>query len=96
MTKYSVVRCKEAGSFYGEIISRDGLQNVEIKDARRIYYWEGASTLSELAQHGVTKPDLCKFPCKVDLVIVDAIEILTMTDEAYASLEGVKEWKMRK
>jgi len=94
----NVVRTKDAGVFYGKIVSKEhtlaGIV-VKIENARRVYYWEGAATLSELAQYGVAKPASCKFPCPVDLIEVVAIEILDVTEEAEASLNAVPEWKAR-
>lgn len=62
--KHSVrkfVRTYSAGVFFGEIESRDG-QEVVMRNARRIWYWEGAASLSQLAQEGTSKPSYCKFP----------------------------------
>ena len=67
-----------------------------MENARRLWYWSGASSLSELAQYGVVRPEDCKFPCAVSRVkIFDVLEILDCTEEAVASINGVKEWKQR-
>jgi len=63
-------------------------------DARRLWYWDGASTLSQLAMEGTSKPENCKFPCKVDRVeLLQAIEILDCTAKAQKSIEAVPIWK---
>jgi len=91
--KAHVVRTYSAGVFVGEIISRKG-KEVLMKNARRIYYWDGAATLSQLAMEGVKKPENCKFPCEVDEVILtEAIEIIPMRQEAKKSIDGVPVWK---
>jgi len=64
-------------------------------DARRLWYWEGAASLSELAMKGVAHPGECKFPCSVDRVeLLEAIEILDCTEIAEKSIKEVPEWKM--
>lgn len=49
--------------------------------------------MSELAQRGTSKPNNCKFPAAVDRVLLtEAIEILSVTDKARRSIEGVSVW----
>lgn len=89
--KYVIVRTYSAGVFAGYIKSRNGME-VEMIDARRIYYWEGAASLSEMAFKGVSKPDKCKFPAPVSVTLTQAIEILDCTEQARKNIEGVKIW----
>lgn len=92
MDERKIVRSEKAGVFFGKIVSRDG-NTLVMSNVRRIWYWEGAASLSELAQKGTSKPSGCKFPCTVDEVEVFAvIEILSVTEKAAASIDGVKEW----
>ena len=80
--------------FYGDITNRDG-REVTISNVRRLWYWDGAASLSQLAAEGVKKPGNCKFTMTVSsITILDAIELLPCTEEAEKSIEGVKEWKM--
>jgi hypothetical protein len=91
--KYVVVRTYSAGVFAGELESRKG-QEVVLRNARRIWYWAGAASLSQLAQEGTSKPQECKFPCAVDRVeLLQAIEILDVTPAARQSIEGVPIWR---
>lgn len=95
METRKIVRANGAGVFFGEITELKG-STATIKNARRLWYWSGAASLSELAEYGVARPSDCKFPCPVDEVIVfNVIEILSVTDEAAKSIDGVKEWKLR-
>lgn len=90
--KYFIVRTYSAGVFAGNIESRNG-QEVVMRNARRIYYWSGAASLSQLATDGTSDPDNCKFPCEVDRVeLLQAIEILDCTEKARLSITGVKVW----
>jgi hypothetical protein len=90
---YVIVRTYSAGVFAGTLVSRKS-KEVELRDARRIWYWAGAASLSQLAMEGTSRPGDCKFPCPVDRVILtEAIEILDVTATAEASIKAVPEWK---
>jgi len=91
--KYVICRTYSAGVFAGYLESRTG-QEVVMRQARRIYYWEGAASLSQMAEEGTSKPESCKFPCEVDRVeLLQAIEILDCTKKAQDSIASVKVWK---
>lgn len=89
---YKMVRTYSAGVFAGYVESLDG-QHAVLRNARRIWYWEGAASLSELATHGTSKPENCKFPCAVDRVeLTNVIELIDITEKAKKSIDGVKVW----
>jgi hypothetical protein len=89
---YVVVRTYSAGVFAGYLKSKNDIE-VEMVEARRIWYWDGASSLSELAMKGVARPDQCKFPCIVPwIVLTQAIEIIPATQRAKDSIDSVKDW----
>ena len=91
---YRIVRTQSAGVFAGLLESRKG-SGVVMRDARRIYYWAGAATLSQLASDGTAKPSECKFPCAVDRVeLFGVIEILDVTERARASIQSVPVWAL--
>jgi hypothetical protein len=91
-SRYVIVRTYSAGVFAGEFVSRTG-QEVVLKNARRIWYWKGAASLSQLAMHGTSDPSGCQFPCEVDRVeLLQAIEILDVTPKAEKSIREVPEW----
>lgn len=88
-----IVRTSSAGVFYGEIVSRKGKEAV-MKNARRLWYWTGAATLSQLAMEGTKTPNTCKFPQPVDrLELMEVIEVLDTTEIARKSIEAVPVWK---
>lgn len=90
--KYVIVRTYSAGVFAGELESRNG-REVVMLNARRLWYWEGASSLSEIAMLGISKPSKCKFPCEVDRVeLLEVIEILDVTEKAKLSIKEVPIW----
>jgi hypothetical protein len=89
MTNYKMVRTRSAGVFAGELESLDD-QTAVLRNARRIWYWAGAFSLSELATKGTNKPNECKFPVVVDKVqLFEVIEIIDITEEARKSIEDV-------
>lgn len=89
---YVVVRTYSAGVFAGELVSRKG-QEVALTNARRLWYWNGAASLSQLALEGVSKPGDCKFAVPVNVVLTQAIEILSTTPKARKCIEGVPVWR---
>ena len=92
--EYCMVRTYSAGVFAGYIESRDGKEAV-LRNARRIWKWAGAASLSQLATDGTSSPNNCKFPTPVDKVILtEVIEIIPITEKAKKSIEGVPFWKI--
>jgi hypothetical protein len=95
--KYVIVRTYSAGVFAGFLDeasrSADGKRGI-VLNARRIWYWEGAASLSQLAQEGTSLPDKCKFPCEVDKIeLTEIIEVLDITPKARQSIASVKVWQ---
>jgi hypothetical protein len=91
--KTVIVRTYSAGVFMGDLESRTG-QEVVLTNARRIWYWSGAASLSQLAMEGTSDPANCKFPCLVDRVeLIQAVEILDVTPKAKESILAVPVWK---
>jgi len=92
--KYVIVRGDRSGVFAGVLVAQDG-RTVELKDCRRLWYWSGAASISQIARDGVKSPRNCKFTVTVErIVILDAIEIIPTTAEAEANIKAVPEWKM--
>ena len=92
--KKVIIRGDRSGVEFGTLVAQEG-QEVTLKNARRIWYWDGAASLSQLAKDGTSKPSNCKFTVFVDsITILDAIEIIPCTNKAIISIEEVKEWKL--
>ncbi len=89
---YIIVRTSSAGVFAGTFVSRNKREFV-LKDARRLWYWAGAASLSQLSVDGVSKPTDCKFPCEVpEVTLPEVIEILPVSAKARASIASVPAW----
>jgi len=94
MEDFYIVRARGAGVFFGQIKERTGGE-VIMTNARRIYYWNGASELCQLAAEGVKRPSDCKFTMVVDeVILIDAVEIQKCTPAATANLKAVHIWKI--
>jgi len=93
LNQYVIVRTYSAGVFAGTLIQKDG-DTVVLHDARRLWYWEGAASLSQLAEEGVKTPENCKFPVEVkEVILLGVIEILKTSDEARKSIAEVPVWE---
>lgn len=91
--EYVCIRTYSAGVHCGYLKERNG-KEVELVNARRIWKWAGAFSLSELATQGVAKPKECKFSCTVpSIILTEAIEIIKMTKKAKENIEQVKEYE---
>lgn len=90
---YVIVRTYSAGVFAGYLEKREG-KEVVMRNARRLWYWSGAASLSQLAMEGTNKPKECKFPIAMDRVeLTEAIEIIQVTAKSKKSLESVAVWE---
>lgn len=91
--KKVIVRGNRSGVFFGTLVEKEGTE-VKLQNCRRLWYWDGAASISQLAVDGTKDPDDCKFTVTVEeMVVMDAIEILLCTDNAINSIEGVDVWK---
>ncbi len=89
----TVIVRSTAGVFMGQL---QAYQNEEatLTNVRRLWYWNGAASLSQLAQEGTSRPKDCKFPCEVDRIIIPKVmEMLDVTAKAKKSIDAVPEWK---
>ena len=88
-----IVRTDRAGVFFGRIAEFEN-GTAEIRDCRRIWYWSGAASLSQLAIDGPSRPRDCKFPAPVESIVVLGVkEVIPCTDEAVKKIEEVWTWK---
>lgn len=94
LNKKVIVRGTDSGIFFGTLEAKEGSE-VLLNNCRRLWYWDGAASISELATNGVTNPNNCKFTVTVEsMYITDVIEIIPCTDAAIKNIEEVSVWKM--
>lgn len=92
--KKVIVRGFGSGVEYGTLEDQNG-QEVTLRNARRLWRWSGANSLSQLAVDGTARPSECNFTVALDsITLLDIVEILPCTDKAIASIESVPVWKI--
>lgn len=93
VSDYVIVRTYSAGVHFGIVTKREG-KEVTLKNSRRIWYWDGAASLSQMALEGVKNPDNCKFAVALpEILLLEAIEIIPCTAAARDNILAVKEWR---
>ena len=99
--KKCIVRAKNAGVFFGTVKEVEYSTTGEffiakLVNVRRIWRWDGAATLSQLAVDGIaarSRPN-CQFTVLVsEMVIGGGTELIPCTDKAIKSIESIKPWK---
>lgn len=93
--QYFIFRCKDAGVFFGKLKERNGDEAV-ITDCRRIWYWNGAASISQIAMEGVKDKRTSKFTVVVpEMTVLGVIEIIPCTEAAVRSIQEVPVWRMQ-
>jgi hypothetical protein len=91
--KKVIIRADRAGVFFGTLKEKNGTE-VTLTNCRRLWYWDGAASISQLAVDGTSAPNSCKFTVIVpEMTILGVIEIIPCSEKAIKSIEDVKEWK---
>lgn len=92
--KFVIIRSQSAGVHMGYLGQKDK-DEVTLYHTRRIWYWSGAASLSQLALEGVKKSNDCKFSVELESnTILGTIEIIPITEFAEKILKGVPVWKI--
>ena len=93
MEQFYIIRCDSAGVFFANIKERNGSEAV-LTNCRRLWFWNGACSLSQLAVDGTCTPKDCKFSVTVpEMTVLGVIEVIPCTEKACESIKAVKEWK---
>lgn len=92
--EYVLVRTEKSGVHVGFLEKEKG-NEATLSNTRRIWYWDGAFTLSQIALEGVKKPENCKFSVTIpEIRLKGVIEIMLVTDKAKENIASVKETKV--
>lgn len=88
--EHVVIRTYSAGVHVGTLIAIKET-TVVLADARRIYKWGGAFTLSEIAVSGLT-PDASRMAVAIPrILLTQAIEVLPTSELARATFDATHE-----
>lgn len=79
--KNVLIRTYSAGVHFGTLVSRTG-QEVHLKNARRLWSWTGALSLSEIASNGIDLKG-SKVSVPVDeIILTQAVEIIPISSKS--------------
>ncbi len=88
-----IVRTDRAGVFYGEIKSKTK-NSITMTNVRKIFYWDGACAVEELALNGTSKPNNCKLTVIIpEMEIASPIQILPCSKNSVEILNAIPIWK---
>lgn len=87
--KKVLVRAYEAGVYFGTLVEKNG-NEVTLQNVRNIWRWEGASCLSQIANDGIKGGKVS--PVVSEMVILNVCQIIPLSQNAIANLEGQKVW----
>lgn len=95
LNKKCIIRANRAGVFFGTVKAYDAqTRNIELADCRRLWYWDGAASISQLAMEGSKAKNNCKFTVAVpEIMITEVIEIIPCSEAAIKNIESVAEWR---
>lgn len=92
-----IIRADRAGVFYGTLNEVEPLGDklqVELTNLRRLWYWDGAASLTQLAVEGTKAPSGCKFTITMQSAVIQGvIEVLPCSEVAIKSIEEIAPWK---
>ena len=89
--KYVVVRTYSAGVHIGTLVTQKG-KEVTLKNARRLWSWQGALSLSEVSQNGVNSGSRISVVVP-SIALTEAIEIIPCSKAAHEKLSKVEAYK---
>ena len=92
---YVILRCTKAGVHAGWLTLKSD-KELELTESRRIWYWKGAASLSELAVYGASNPKECRFGACVPQTVIPTWDICEVIYCCVAGAEMIKaqpEWR---
>jgi hypothetical protein len=94
--KYYIIRSENAGVFFAQIEKYDSItREIDLINSRRLWYWDGAASLSQLSQEGTKLPNKCKFPAiEKEKKVMQVIEIIACSNQAIKSINEVPVWEV--
>ena len=92
-----LIRAYGAGVFMGYLKEQkselNGI-NVVLVNSRRIHYWDGACSLSQIAVDGSKNIENCRIAMVVtEEFVANVIEIIPVTEKSKTNILGAEIWK---
>jgi len=95
--KKVIIRSYGAGVFFGTLNDAEPYGDkfiVELLNSRRLWHWNGACSISQIATDGTKDPENCLFTKIVDQQVISSVlEIIPASEKAIKVIEKVKIWK---
>lgn len=95
--KKVIIRSYGAGVFFGTLNEAEPTEDkwtVELLEVRRLWCWDGACSITQLAIDGTKSPEKCNFTqIEKSIVVSSVIELHACSEKAIQSIKKVKEWK---
>jgi len=89
-----MIRTYSAGVHFGELKDKIDQEGI-LLNARRVYSWEGACSLSQLSQEGSKSISKCKISIPVPEILLNRIiEVIPMSEFAYKQLSETTPWSI--
>lgn len=88
MNRHVIVRTYSAGVHYGILMSRDG-KEVKLRNAKRIWSWQGRNSLHEIANHGVGAGSRVSEEVE-HIELTEAIEVIDCSPDAVHNFATAK------
>lgn len=92
LNKKIIARIDKAGVFHGTLDYIDS-DILRLKDARRIYFWNGALSVTDMAVKGISGGKVTIPVTTVEFMSENIVELNECSDEATKSIEAIKPWK---
>lgn len=93
--KKVLIRAYSAGVHFGTLVSQEYTlagKVVRLSDSRRIHYWEGAASLSQVAMDGIREGRVAMTLPEIE--VINVIEIIPLSEAAVSNLESQRVWKI--
>jgi len=92
--KYCVIRTYSAGVHIGYVkdFGEKHPQHMTLVNSRRLHYWSGAASLSQVAMDGVDDTSRIAIALP-EIELTDVIEVIPCSEKAAEFFRGAKEWK---
>jgi len=92
--RYCVVRTYSAGVHIGYVaeFGTKQPQYAKLLNSRRLHYWDGAASLSQVAMDGVNSSSRIAMEIP-EIELTDVIEVIPCSDDAAKFFKKAKAWK---
>ena len=94
INKKVIIRSNNAGVFFGTLSAVHG-NSVELLNMRRIHYWSGANSITDIALGGIQNKESSRVTDFIEKAIIsEVIEIIICTQRSIKDLEEFPVWTL--